>query len=107
MASSNPDRFQRAIAELQEKLDECNIKVNRKDNGFSSLVVIGAIMPVLVFMILYLIQPRFVTTEQDGKKIRSKKKIFFWTVGATLLVWAGLYLYACLNSYTRTPFSSV
>ena len=103
MASPDSNKFQRAVAELQEQLDKCNVSVNKKDNCFSSLVVIGVITPIILFLMLYFVQPGFVTSEQGGKRVRDKKKVFFWTIGVTLLVWASLYFYAYYNNYTRLP----
>jgi len=101
MASN--ERFQKAIADLQGQLDACQAKVSLQDNCVSALIVIGVVTPIVLFLLLYFIQPRFVTSKQGDQEVRDKMKLFLWTVGVTLVVWIALYLYAYFNNYAGLP----
>lgn len=99
MSLSTDDGFDKAIAELQAKLDACEVTVKKSEGAMSPLLVTAMVAPMILFTLLYMLKPSFVTSEDaKGTRVRDKKKVFLWTLGVTLLLWGALYLYAQANA---------
>lgn len=64
------------------------------------MIVAGAVFPVLLLALLYFAQPAIVQTKEGGKMVRSNKKLFYWTLGVTLVVWALMYAYSWWSGHS-------
>lgn len=62
------------------------------------VVIYGAVAFVAVWLILYFMQPKFVKSQDGDKLVRNKSKVFFWTLGLSALLWAGLYAWSKYGS---------
>jgi len=97
MASSSP--FKEKIEKLQAATEEGQRKLDAKVRSIPTNVIIGVIVPFVVLLILVLVQPSFVQKKEGDKHVRDGKKIFYWTIGITLVAWAGLYLWSNYKGY--------
>ena len=57
-------------------------------------LIVGIVAPLLIFLVLFFWAPGLVQKKEGEKSRRDGKKVFGWTVGLTLLVWAGLCGYS-------------
>lgn len=60
---------------------------------FPTHLIVGIVIPLLLFLILYFFKFSFVMKEENGEKVRNTKKIFIYTAVITLAAWALMYLY--------------
>lgn len=90
--------YKERIQKLQTLTDEGERKIKSKEQVISTSVMIGAAIPLLVLLILYFGQPKFVTKKEGDKQIRDGKKIFYFTVGITILIWVVMYAWNYYNS---------
>jgi uncharacterized membrane protein len=89
--------FQKKIDELQSHLSSTS-KMAGKEKCLPTLLIIGAVAPLVVFLTLYFLQPSFVQKKEGTKYTRSGPKVFYWTLGVTLAMWVCLYLFSfCSN----------
>ena len=84
--------FRDKVAQLTAELDAAK-KTLASENCTPTIVIIGAVVPIVVFLGLYFGSPGFVMVEEEGKEVRSLKKVFMWLVIITLTVWGGLFGY--------------
>jgi hypothetical protein len=93
--SSKSAEFSRRVAQLQECLDkECG-NAGTKSKCVPTMLITGAVVPIVLWALLYFIQPRFVQKhDEDGHSERDTKKVFMYTVILTALVWAAMYGYS-------------
>ncbi len=107
VASSGNPKLLEKIDILQKAIGtECTTsKINKY--MITSLVVV----PLVIFVILYLMSPSFVMTQEivketanPDKSIRSSGKVFMWTIGLTLLVWGAIYGYCRYKGYSIKLF---
>lgn len=65
----------------------------------SNIWLVGAGAPVVIFLIIYFLNPSFVNSKNEkGQEEQSITKVIIWTTVFSLLVWGGLYGY---NLYTK------
>jgi hypothetical protein len=98
---SKENTFRTRVAELQQKLDEATKTVASKESCFPTLMVVGIAVPFVMLILLFFLQPSFVQKKEGNKHVRDGKKIFYWTVATTLILWLGLYLYTWCMGYTN------
>jgi Mn2+/Fe2+ NRAMP family transporter len=84
---------------LRERLKSLREELDRVVGGGKSclpaVAVLGVVVPLVVWAILYFAQFSFVMDEDSkdpGSKTRSIKKLGLWTAGVTVVVWLILYL---------------
>lgn len=88
------------MSDLDEQLENWTKMVGGESGCFPTFLVIGALVPIVLFLALYFMQPSFVQTKDDDGFARSNKKVVMWTIGATLLIWAGMYLFTYCQGYS-------
>lgn len=93
--------FQEKIERLQASLDEKTKSVSAKEKCFPTLLVTGIAVPFLLFIILFFLKPSFVQKQEGNKYVRDHRKIFFYSMALTLLVWLGMYLYSYCIGYSN------
>lgn len=67
------------------------IKSDKKEIPWK--MVIGVASPVLIFALLYIIQPKMVKKKEGSQHVRSNTRVFVLTLVLSALVWGGIYLY--------------
>jgi hypothetical protein len=90
--------FKERVAGLEKKLQEATKNVSSQEGCFPTTMVIGIAIPFVLLLLLFFLQPSFVQKKEGAKYVRDGKRIFYWTIGITLVMWIGLYLYSyCLG----------
>ena len=93
------DSLRQKVAQLQEKIDQTTQAVKTQERCVPTLLIAGAIVPVLFFAIFFFWQPKIVQRKEGSKYVRDLKKVFYWTVGITLLIWVAMYAFAWYKGY--------
>lgn len=94
MSSDAPaSTYRQKVAKLEQSIDQASQSVKSKERCFPTFVVAGAVFPLILAAVLFFWQPPIVQVKENGKMVRSNKKLFYWTLGITLVVWAGMYGY--------------
>ncbi len=92
----------------EQKLNELAAEVARLEGASkgipqgscaSTLLVVAACVPLVVFLILFFFSPSFVKRKEGDQLVRDNSKVFGWTIAGTVFVWAAMYLYAYYNGY--------
>jgi hypothetical protein len=95
---SKGSSFKERVEGLEKKLQEATQGVSKQDSCFPTLMVIGIAIPFVLLLLLFFLQPSFVQKKEGTKYVRDGKKVFYWSLGITLVMWVGLYLYSyCLG----------
>lgn len=95
---STPNAFRERVKQLEGEMQKLQETLN-SDGSSSSLSVtmmISCAVPIVVFLGLYSFSPSIVMEEDNGKPVRSTKKVLMWSTLITILIWGGIYGY---NSY--------
>lgn len=92
------NQFREKIKQLQQELSKCE-KTLDSEGGISMMTICAAVIPVLLFIVFYFLQPSFVQEKESGKPVRSLKKIFIWTAALTIVVWIGMYIFTQTSMY--------
>lgn len=88
------------MASIKDKVKALEEEINKSDGECRSkprawctktLVIIAVLAPLINFVLLYFIQPRFVTVVKDGVAERSTKKLMVWT-GIAWVIEVGLLM---------------
>lgn len=102
MESQSP--FKEKIERLQAATEEGERKLTSKERSLPTIVIVGAVIPFVLLLVLFLVQPSIVQKKEGNKYVRDSKKIFYWTIGLTLVAWLGLYIWTWCQGY---KYSSV
>ena len=95
------DNFREKVQQLQAELEKAKAALS-SETCTPLTTIIAVVTPVVIFLALFFVTPSFVTVDDEGKPVRNIKKVFMWTVGLTLVVWAGLYGYTRYTSGGQT-----
>ena len=94
-------QFETKIRELQKSISKGKSKIARKERCIPTMLIAGIAAPILAWLLLYFIQPRFVQEKEGAKSIRSNTKVFYWTVLFTVLIWVGMYLWTWCQGFDK------
>ena len=94
--------FAKKVQALEDSISNAQTKSLSVEACLPTLVIIGIIAPLIVFLVLFFVAPRFVKKKDGIKSVRSSRKVFLGTVIATLLIWSGLYVYAYMSGGVGT-----
>ena len=84
------EKFKERLGKLQSELKSC--VASSGTSCVPTLLVIGSVVPVVVWFAFYFIKPSFITyTDSSGEDVICPKKISLWVIGVTIVLWAGLY----------------
>ena len=97
MDTSSP--FKEKIQKLQAATEEGQRKMEAKERSIPTTVIIGAIIPFVLMLFFFIVQPSIVQKKEGGKYVRDTKKMFYWTIGLTLVSWLGLYFWTWCRGY--------
>jgi len=95
-------KLQAKIAELGRMVKQQASKLNEKERCIPVMLIAGIIVPIVIWLVLYFIQPEFVKVQEGSKKVRSNTKVFYWTVIVTVIIWVGMYLWTWCQGYEHT-----
>ena len=103
------EKFRQRMELLQQELNKCVGNDIKGKSCVSVLLVIGAIVPILVWFFLYFLKPRFVTdeeitSERNGEimivdQVRKPFKVVFWTLIISAIIWVILYSLTYCESF--------
>lgn len=103
MSSKLEDRsesLEKMLADTESDIDSYE-KLTDDKKGFklSKTLIAAILLPILIFILLYFIQPSFVESKDDSGTIeRDNRKVLMWTVGVSVVIWICLYLFKfCKN----------
>lgn len=91
----------RNIQELSRSLTKHRKTIAQKERCLPTMLIAGIIAPIIIWLVLYFIQPRFVQTKEGNKYTRSNTKVFYWAALITVLVWVGMYLWTWCQGYAN------
>lgn len=98
--------FEDRIVELEKQLESGGKKMKAADSCYPTLMIAGVIAPFLIMIILFFLQPSFVQRKEGEKYVRDGRRVFYWAVALTLLVWMGMYLYSYCTGYDASLICS-
>ena len=92
--------FEQKVKEMEEQIQKGSPN-GPKGGGkcASTLYIIAAIIPVGTFLILYFAKPGFVQSKDGDTNVRSGKKVFWWTLLITFILWIIVYLFGYYRGY--------
>jgi len=96
---SQAARLQRKIDDLSGLLKSRKEAISRKEKCIPTMLIAGVITPIVIWILLYFIQPRFVQSKEGAKYVRSNTKVFYWTLLITVIIWVGMYLWTWCKGY--------
>lgn len=91
--------FKSDVEALQREIDLLNSQITKSENCLPTILISGICIPILVFIVLFFFQPRFVKAKEGDRYTRSKSRLFFWTVFITLVSWACMYGFSYFTGY--------
>jgi hypothetical protein len=91
--------FKEKVEQLEKATAENSKKVSSKDWCFPTLMVAGIAAPFLLLILLFFLQPSFVQRKEGDKYVRDGRKVFYWTIAMTLILWLGMYLYTFCSGF--------
>lgn len=97
--SSTKKSFSEKVSELEQATADSARKVSSKEWCFPTLMIAGIAAPFLLLILLFFLQPSFVQRQEGDKYVRDGRKIFYWTVAITVILWLGMYLYSYCNGF--------
>lgn len=104
--SGKSSEFAKKVSQLQEAIDGHTSQLATKEKCLPMVLMIAAAVPLVVFLVLYFLQPGFVKKKDGGKSVRSGTKVFLWTLFVTVVAWVALYLYTWCKGYSGTMLCS-
>lgn len=99
--SSKTKNYRDKVEQLENLLGEHQSKVQSKQKCLPTMMIAGAITPVILFLLFFFIKPSFVQVKEGNKFVRSGKKVFMYTIVLTLVTWLGMYLFTYCRGYNR------
>ena len=94
------DKFAQKIEDLQKQISSASGKASKKEKCIPTMIIAAIAVPILAWVLLYFLQPSFVQKKEGNKYVRSAAKVFYWTVGVTVVIWIAMYLFTYCQSYS-------
>lgn len=92
-------KLARQIEELESSLEKERKGITSKESCFPTMLILGILTPIIIWVILYFVSPKFVQDKEGNRQVRSNTKVFYWTVIFTLLIWIGMYLWTWCKGF--------
>lgn len=96
--SSQAD-FSRKVNELQAHINKANGKIANKEKCIPTMTIVAAVIPFIVWALLFFLKPSFTMQDKNGEYVRNGKKIALWTTVTTGTLWLALYLFTYCRGY--------
>jgi len=95
--SSKAEEFKRKVEKLQRHIDDAKSTSSPKPGEKMVIPYFGILagsVPIVTALTLWFAHPGIVMEEDkdSGEEKRSMKKVVFWTVVATIVVWVAMFL---------------
>jgi len=95
--SSKAEEFKQKVEKLQRHIDVAKSTSSPKSEGKMVIPYFGILagsVPFVAALTLWFARPGIVMEENkdSGEEKRSMKKVIFWTVMATIVVWVAIFL---------------
>jgi heme/copper-type cytochrome/quinol oxidase subunit 2 len=97
--SKKSSTFSEKVAELQGQINSASGKAASKEKCIPTMLIAGIIAPILVWLVLYFLQPSFVQKKDGNKYVRDNTLVFYWTVFVTVIIWVSMYLFTYCQGY--------
>jgi len=75
-----------------EKNKETDDKTSKEESKLNPQMVIGVLAPLAIGGGLYYMKPSIILEKKKDKKKINQMKLLQYTVGATAVIWIGLYM---------------
>lgn len=98
---NSTDKIKEKVRHLSSALDDSVRKISIRDECFPTAVAIGSTVPFLTMFSLFVFKPRFVMKREGNRSIRDTKRIFWWTIGLTILIWAGMWVFNYYKGFDK------
>ena len=86
--------FEDQINSLRQDAEMTSARISSKQKCVPTLLIVGMVIPFIVCIVLYALQPSFVQKKQGSKYVRDWMKIFQWTVLVSAVFWVALYIFS-------------
>lgn len=97
--SSSAD-FSKKVNELGAHIAKANGKISAKESCMPTLLIAAVAVPIVVWLLLYLVKPSFTQMkDKEGKFVRCPKRIAMWTAIITLILWGAMYMFTYCKGY--------
>ena len=100
MSNKKHVTFAEKVSELQHSIDLETRKVASTERCFPTMLIASIATPFLLLLLLFFLQPSFVQRKEGEKYVRDGRRIFYWTVGITVVVWLAMYLYTFCDGFS-------
>lgn len=67
---------------------------------FNSIWLVVIAIPIIVFVLLYWVEPGFVQRKEGNKYIRDEGRLWLWTFIISAILWVLVWLYAYARGYS-------
>ena len=103
---SSPNAFRDRVKQLEGEMHRLQKTLNNdgSESSLSFTTMISCAVPVLVLLGLYSFSPSIVMEDDNGKQVRSTKKLLMWSTVITIVILGGIYGY---NAYKGAGASSL
>lgn len=103
----SPPSFREKVDQLSAAIDEGHRRVSIKDQCFPTAVATGVVAPFATMLILFLSKPSFVRRSEGTRSVLSVKKMFWYTLGITILIWGMMYIFNMFRGFDRVAMMCV
>nr|WNL49855.1 transmembrane domain containing protein [Marseillevirus sp.] len=99
--------LKRGSAELGQDIDGYSLDAGAAlssafgTNCFPLLVAVGAVTPLIVWLVLYFIQPKFIQTRKDTGYAPDNWKLLKWTAVITIGIWLIFWAFTFCKDYKQ------
>lgn len=97
--STKAAAFKERVAGLQKEITAVAGKAAGKEKCIPTMLIAGIVAPILVWVLLFFLQPSFVQKKEGVKYVRDNTKVFYWTVLVTVVIWIAMYLFTYCQGY--------
>jgi len=104
--SVKSSQYREKIAHLRNELNKAEGLLG-SEKCIPTMTIAAVVVPVLIFLVLFFLSPRFVQRKEGSKYIRCLKKVFLWTVILSIILWVTMYLYTYYKNYNGSLICSV
>jgi hypothetical protein len=99
--------FREKVEKLSGDIQAKEEVVRNKEKCIPTIALVGIVVPFIILAILALFKPKIVQKKDGETYVRDPKRIFYWTVGLTIVVWLCMYLFSYFKGYSNMSMSCV
>jgi heme/copper-type cytochrome/quinol oxidase subunit 2 len=107
-SSKKSSIFGQRVEELSNLISGASSKAQEKEG--SSIITIGVgalIIPIVIFVSLWFIQPTFVTNTETVPPEKNTKKVASWTVLFSIIIWILIYICFSYSGSFQNPSQKI